>query len=372
MGTKLGYNLLGVANREAFLAHVEKTRPPALLFYQNEVALARECKSRWPAMHVILRHWPDHEHHLHYSPAQYISMMRPFADGGLAINVLNEAGLSDAVLNWTLEVMRLALAAQMRLVVLNPATGTFGLQEFTRAKKIVQLAGERPDLFAIGLHEYAGGIITSGLVGGNPDDTRYHPDYTRRELWPEQAGALTCWHIGRHRFLWQFCRNAGLPRPRVIVTETGFDYTEDIGAWLNGLPRSGDINGYKSLEAAWRRWFPDWGRDEAYARQLRWAEAHLLNDVDAALIFGYGKDPNWAAYNIEGTSVPEWLEKTLIKPLPTPAPAPVPEPPAPQPEPIPPAPAIDLTPLGLAKTQLKEARDRIDSALVLIDKVTGG
>lgn len=314
--TIFGDNVLKVDDKAAYKAHLQKWQPPAVLFYEIELDYAREIKQAFPNMEVILRFWPDGDVYKRLTPEQWLNQHEAQAAGGLTLYTTNEAGLGQDVIDWHLDLMKRAAFRGVKLCLLNPATGTWDLPDLPRLRPLLVLASTHRDLFVIGLHTYAGGIITSGIRGGNPDNAGVQIgqpgglNLVNRENWSQVKPTDTFFHIGRHKILTNFCKGLDL-NPRFGLTEIGFDFTSDIGAWLNAIgQRTGQtsVNGWRSLISYWREIFPDWSPEMAYVKQFEWAEKTLLDGVDFGLFFAHGDDGNWGNYNIANSAIPALFE----------------------------------------------------------------
>lgn len=335
MSSFYGYNCLSIPDKGAFLSHIRRLQPRSLLFYNSELDFARQVKAEFPDMVVIYRHWPDAEIHKNISPAKWIELHEAEAAGGLYLYTENESGLDQSVIDWHMQVMDLAIVKGLHLVLLNPATGTWDTQDYARLAPLFRKAGEHRDLFIIGLHSYAGGIITSGIGGGypgnagiasNPNDApgSKGKSLIPRSSWPMRNALIqdrtTLFHLGRHMWLLQYCNDNHIPMPRFALTETGFDYLGDIGAWLNTLSHTGygSVNGWHSLKEQWHYW---WGGypDEDYVIQFKYAVENLLSGLEFALLYCYGDDGHWGNYNVANSDIPSLLESTNV-PVASPAP----------------------------------------------------
>lgn len=322
MSNPYGYNLLSIPDKGAFLSHIRRLNPPALLFYGAELDFARQVHNEFPDMITIIRNWPDSELHKHVSPAVWITQHASQADGGLYLYTMNESGLSQEVIDWHIQVMNLAIQRGIHLCLLNPATGTWDNPDCPRLKPLLELAGKHRDLFIIGLHSYAGGVITSGLLGGYPVNAGVASspndapgtkgrNLIPQSLWPKRDEILhtTTFHIGRHSWIMNYCHDNNIRMPRFALTETGFDYLGDIGAWLNTLDHSGfdSVNGWHTLRSQWAAWFGMSG-EQAYFEQLKYAAENLLTGLEFALLYAYGDDGNWPNYNVANSGLPALLE----------------------------------------------------------------
>ena len=315
---KFGYNVQRLQDPVAFADHYKKAKLGGSLFYAGNTDLEYVAKltDDNPGSLNVIRNWPDADQHRRMTPQQWMdSYANQSHSKRLIIGASNESEWTPQFLAWTLELCKLAVRNDVRICVINLNTGHNTPVEWAQAKEILQVACDNPDLIYIGLHEYAGGIITSGFVGGNPDGTittnagfQRHPglvDMTKRENWPtpEQLSEMTQWHCGRFNFLNKYCMDTFGKLPSIIITEHGFDYLSDIGSWLNSLPRrTSSINGWKTLGDYWNVVFPGMSREDALWMQLEWADTHIYaaDNIKVKILFDYGPNPDWELYRVDG------------------------------------------------------------------------
>lgn len=339
------YNILKVDDKPTLLAHLQQLNPPAVLFYETELDFARQVKQALPNCEVIIRFWPDSDVYRQLTPQQWLDQHMAQSMGGLMLYTTNESGLSQAVIDWHVTLMYLAIERKVKLCLLNPSTGTWDASDMPRLLPLFQLASQHRDLFVIGLHSYAGGIITSGIRGGFPNHAGVQPglegglDLTNVNNWSQVLPGDTKFHVGRHKIIVDYCKAQGL-NPRLGLTEAGFDFTGDIAGWLNTLPHNGgSINGWRTLQPYWNVEFPQWSSEQAFVEQWKWAEPNLCAGLDFVLFFCHGNDGSWGNYDIAGTSIPgrllDYAKKTATGTHPAIPPPPVVTPPAPTPAPQP-------------------------------------
>lgn len=306
MTSRISVNVNGDApnlDLNRLIGFVNRLRPGWLLVKNNlDVALA--LAAQYPSMQVIYRQWPDDDRPMRQSPASYITEMA--GKVGSHPNVWacsnNESGFKPSVLSWLGDVIDLAVSHNLKVVVGNFSTGTPEPNDWTRADALdfLRAASANRDHVVIGLHEYAIGVITSGFVGGTPVDPS-HPNYIPIANWPANARPLTKWHCGRFNFLVQTCEAKGIPVPRLLVTEHGFDDVSDLKAWAQSIPRDGDIKGWRTLGKAWHEWYPQWSHEQAYAEQLLCADRAIYQGtaVEGQLIFCWGDSGGWSTLDIQ-------------------------------------------------------------------------
>lgn len=333
-----GWNTLRIDDKAAYLAHIRKLRPKALLFYADQLDFARQIKAEFPDMVVIIRNWPDDNLYVKQSPQSWLSQHEGQASGGLYLYTCNESGLTADNIQWHMQLMDLCIQKNVHLVMLNPATGTWDTPDFERLKPLLIKASQHRELFVIGLHSYAGGVITSGIAGGLPINagiatsvndapgSKGH-NFIPHDKWPTRDEIIqnnwTTFHLGRHSWIIRYCRDilklAELPR--FALTETGFDYLGDVGQWLNSLDHSGftSVNGWQTLRSQWVSW---WGgsADGWYIEQFKYAALALMEGLEFALFFCYGDDGNWHNYDVSKSGIPALLEQATGTPPVTPLP----------------------------------------------------
>lgn len=300
---RISYNLHGqnIKDKPRLLAHLRATAPAWVLVMDN-LELAREIKAALPATNVIFRAWPDDDIHKRVSPADWVNQ-KAAAIGGADVwcYTTNEPGFSDDVLNWTNAVIELAAARGLKLCVGNFSSGTPEPDDWHRpaAIRLLHLCDSHRDTVVLGLHEYSGGVITSGMISGSPA-------FIQPSDWPRRVENVACWHVGRVRLLLQACDwlSVSIKPPRIVITEAGFDDMSDIKTWLDGLlktPPYTSIRGWKSLWNQWRAWWPTWTPQKAYFEQLKYADNVLYKDtpVEGMLMFSWGASSEmWQQFDV--------------------------------------------------------------------------
>jgi hypothetical protein len=322
--SRISVNIHGqnVPSKDKLFSWLTALNPVAVLV-MDEPGLAREIKDRLPDTTVIFR-WNgdggDANSYQRLMPAQWLAMMMDKLKGDRRIMLYtnNESGLPRRLVAWLTELIPLANAIDVSLCCVNLQTGNPEPEKLDDKGNIIQESEWdvlRPVLellavnrqHALGIHSYAGGVITSGLIGGNP--TMIAPGE-----WPA-AVPFTRWHLGREKFLYGYLDRHKIAYPRIIITEHGFDDTSDIKPYLDGLrktPPYTNIRGWKTLRNQWAAWWPMWDAEEAYFEQLKWANEALYKGtaVEAQLLFCYGNSGGWEGFQID--DAPE-LQRLLVE-----------------------------------------------------------
>lgn len=305
----IGFNIhaQGVKDEGRLLAHVKATRP-AWCGVMDGVGLAKQLRAASPGTQVWHRAYPpggDEKIWQTMTPTQWVDEARRQTEGAdVWVYCLNEPGFGDDMLGWLCETVSLGVLAGLRLVVGNFSAGTPnpGDWEKPAARRLLNLLTEQRHAAILGLHEYAGAVITSG-AGDAPGALAVAEQWPSREALREMA----LWHMGRHRFIERRPSDA---RPRILITEWGFDAMDGDPhpawqAFLAGLPRpaNGGLRGWRTLKAAWAQLYPQWSHEAAYYEALRWAAETIYKGsaVEGMQIYCYGrKDEQWASFDVEG------------------------------------------------------------------------
>lgn len=310
-----------IPNRGKFFQFLRELNPVAVVVL-DEPGVALDIADKLPECQVIFRFngdGGDGDLHRRYKPEEWLAKItdKVRGDKRIILHTTNEPALDKALIDWHVALIEAANAQGWRLCVLNLATGNpepekrdkegkiIRESQWETAKPLLELLAEHRQ-HVLGLHEYAGGVITSGLIGGDPK-------FIAPGEWPAIV-PFTRYHCGRNRFLVEYCERHNLKPPRIILTEHGFDDTSDIKPWLESLnktPPYTGIRGWRSLAKQWASWWPMWGAEKAYAEQLMWADRALYQGtpVEAQCIFSYGDSGGWQQFDIAGA---DELQKLLI------------------------------------------------------------
>lgn len=323
--SKISYNIHAQVIQDAnrLKKHLLAINPSVVLFLDG-LGAAREYAALLKDTIVIHRNYGvtngDDDVHLKVTPARWMKLRAKEAEAGVWLYTTNEPAFDQKTIQWHVELMELAVKQNVRLVVGNWGVGNPGPDDWPAAKRMLELLDEHRDLFILGLHEYACGIITSGLYGGYPNNAGvdpYKPYETQIgqnlipvDKWPSDIGILdqprsiTTWHCGRFRFLVRACEKMGIQPPRIILTEHGMDDVSDIKGWANTLLRTpgyDSIRGWKSLRTQWQLWMPQWSPDWAYFEQLKWADEVIYKDsvVEGQCVFSWGHSSDlWEQFDV--------------------------------------------------------------------------
>jgi hypothetical protein len=334
MPSRISYNIHAqrLSNHDHLINHLRKIQPAAVLVMDG-LGLAQEIKGLLPDTLVINRIFPDDDIHHRVSPEDWLNQRASQAEGGIAQYTTNEAGFGQELINWHVRLMELAAPRRVPLVIGNMSVGTPQREEWANARRMLELLDQHRDLFVLGLHEYACGVVTSGFLGGYPNNAGVPPNSGQqgRDLiptgnWPgrDEAGGMTMFHLGRFKFLLQACNDLGIRPPRIVLTEHGFDDVSDIKPWSETLLSTGsylNIRGWKSAQNQWTGWYggQGWSPQRAMYEQLTYADRTIYqgSPVEAQLIFCWGHSSDmWDQFDVaDAAEFHSLLENYAQQPL---------------------------------------------------------
>lgn len=361
MATRISFNVHATSpdfDKNKLYTHLQKTRPPWILILDG-LQVARDIKAMLPDCNVIHRAWPDEEIWKHVSPADWVNQKkREIGNADVWCYTINEQALPDTLCNWFTEVIELAAMVNLKVVIGNCSVGTPAPDQWRSlaALKMLKALDKHRDTAVLGLHEYYLAVPTSGIIGGYPDNAGVQPGKPGgRNLvpitnWPTQAEmkTLTCFHMGRFKFVVQACYDTGIRPPRMVITEWGADNVSDIKPWADLLPKTPpytDIRGWKTLTNAWQKLYGDYPAQNMYLTQLEWADRAIYQGtpVEGQLIFSWGHSSiQWDQFDVsQATDFQRGLENLANMPVPIPTPTPTPIP-TPAPVPAPPDANLEL------------------------------
>ncbi len=263
---RFGYNVLSIDN--GLYAHLDKINPGTMVFFQNQLDAARWAKARFPQANIVIRYWPDGETFKKYpDPAVWVQEHRDLIGSGIILQTMNEGGFGLDVVLWHEKLLRYLKDNNINLKVgiLGLGVGIPRPEDWPLADNLFRLAATMRDRVYLIVHEYFGGVITSGIIGGNPDNAGVAPgtpggkNFLPLANWPLNPREYTLFHVGRIYFLKRHLDLLGIPMPQVIIGEFGADFTGDIGTWLRSLISTkgayDTVDGWRELWDQWRRWY---------------------------------------------------------------------------------------------------------------------
>jgi hypothetical protein len=320
-----GYNVLNVPNEEQLFAHLDRAHIPAIQFLDNP-QMAIKTKARYPEMDVTWRQNKPYKsdkvttraphdgalHTVYPDSASFFDERVRVLDslgwnGDIRIHAHNEPEWSPAVLDWSTKLVMLAGKQKVHVGVGAWSVGNPKIADIPMAKDLLAALNENRKYAVLFLHEYSMAHWTSGFTEDGitqPGERLYFTKFIPRNMWPKDRAGFIFFHCGRFWHWVNYCLSIGIQPPRIIINEASYDDVEEgLKQWANGLPRDPkyhNIRGYKSLELAWRAWYPDWSLEDAYFEQQSALDEFVYRNspVEARLMFGLGDSGGWDAFNL--------------------------------------------------------------------------
>jgi hypothetical protein len=257
------------------------------------------------------------------------------------------------LVDWHSEVIRLSAPHGLKLCILNFGAGGPDINKWHLYGDLLRLVSNNRDRVTVGLHEYAAGVIFSGMEAIADGQVLFRD-------WRDWAGEsypsspittdhYNFWHTGRYKHMFDYCDANGITRPNVIFTEWGYDQLTDpiSDAYLKDLAHVSPpvapyehYRSWRSLESVWREWGDEWSQ----VSQLKWANDNIYTEPEVLgmCLFAVSNAQDWKhdfdySDNNELLNylVGRYARERLGDPGPSPVPDPVPIPdPIPVPDPI--------------------------------------
>lgn len=333
-----GFNIQGngVHDKQKLIKYVSQLQPNWLLVMDN-ADLLYDLWVASPNTKFIWRMWPDDDNHRRWNhPRDWFAKLTGALDNrhsqmreSLYFLTNNEPPFHDAM-QWEIDCINYALERDLKVASYGLGVGRYPDSEegWSKADEFLRLINENSDDVVLCLHEYGGGDIFNGMFDPPIPEEINVPLYT----------------IGRVKFLVDYCEKNGLHNVRVVISEFGWDWLDNIADYLWSLPvdNAEFPRGPYSLYTHWQDRFNGIPHHEAmfeqFAASFDLVYEKLLKYVEAGLYFSYGSQniQEWRTYNLEGDN--SFLNRLLRggarfkvgapspKPTPTPTPTPTPSP----------------------------------------------
>lgn len=326
------YNIHGqFVKDEPRLLNVVQVQRPKWALVMDNAGMATRIADRSSVTNVIHRTYRDDGFWTGRNPDEWLAFHRAaYGDTRLWHYTDNEVGIQA---EWHIEAIKKNAAATrpLRMVICNTSTGSPGWDEWQtpKAQELLDLVARYREWCVLGVHEYFMGVPTTGLQGFIAE--------TDVSKWPATRNdAIPDYHVGR----WRRIQKTGV---RVVVTEYGSDSLADLHSRFMRIE-----GGWKPAVEHWKRWYPTLTVEQAYYMCLwyGWHIAYANSQVEGALIFSYGSNPqsagtakDWTRFDVEplgalhnliaANNVPVGLERmqALANPPPVEPPKPVEPPP---------------------------------------------
>lgn len=312
------WNFIGDFPR--FLQDMRDLQPPVLIGINdsNDFTYSRQVHDASPSTQIYHRKVNQFENRpwLVYGTAgDMLNDLRANAPDWLGFYLFNEFDMSGGdetkrVIDWAERCMNYTLNSPLphRLIVLNNSVGTWRREGMHLFKEVFRLAGEHPELFKLGTHEYAQNnpaIDTSSPSNPHSAYDLLDAAKVQKDKWvtPPDFVAYSDTNDWIGRYLWvnEYCQANGIPIPRKVISEWGCDYMGDLPAdLLLGLQSmNGGVQprGFTSLERYYQTVYGQPVETMVF-HFYEHAERIYTEDVEAICPFIFSHNGEWQAYNL--------------------------------------------------------------------------
>ncbi len=297
-------------HHEDFDNELLSMRPPVILTMtgsHHATSLAQQL----PETLVIHRGWNDNRLHWDISPERFVENHKHLAEFGVVVHTTNEPpnpNNEDEALRlvlWHENVIRLSAQYNLKLCILNFGAGGPDIDKWGMYDSLLRLVAENRDRVFMGLHEYAVGVIYSGMENihnielGSTIDWRDWAGVIYPTL-PINTDNYNLWHTGRYKHLLKYCEDNNIDKPQIIFTEYGWDqltdnisteYLRELAAEHPPVAPFEHYRGWRSLERVWN----EWGNNFSMINQLEWANDNLYTEPEIVgqCLFAVSESPDW-------------------------------------------------------------------------------
>lgn len=329
--SRIGYNTNGEAVPDmAYYLRVVSEPCSTVSLVMNNLALAVQIKEICPDAIVISRNYNPQEgdEWVLSSPQSRIDMWNREGHKEIVRHSTNEPSFGrgrrlEEFVAKECELMRLARANGITMAMGNFSVGIFEPADvnaglFDPYLRCLELYGHY-----LALHEYAVAVLPMG-VGQWQTSFLLDRNRVQPASWPLPAALPTCWsgELAPYWYLmrgtWFICRAdaIGVARPRIVLTEFGWDNLPNIKSEIEplrlqyGLPQyMNDMRGINTYSRLWAWYWPQWTFARAACEQLIWADRVYPPEYIGFALFTWGwyEKSYWRQTDFSGRENPELI-----------------------------------------------------------------
>lgn len=326
--SRIGYNTNGEAVPDmSYFLDIATSPCSTLSLVMNNLALAVRIKELCPDAIVVSRNYNPQEgdEWTLSSPQSRIDIWNREGHKEIVRHSTNEPSFGrgrrlEEFVRKECELMQLARANGITMAMGNFSVGIFEPEDinaglFDPYLRCLEIYGHY-----LTLHEYAVAVLPMG-VGQWQTSFLLDRNRVQPASWPLPASLPTCWTSGLSpywylmRGTWFLCRAdaIGVARPRILLTEFGWDNLPNIKPEIEplrlqfGLPQyMNDMRGVNTYPRLWAWYWPQWTFAQAACEQLIWADSVYPPEFLGFALFTwswYPKSP-WLQTDFSGRENP--------------------------------------------------------------------
>jgi uncharacterized protein YraI len=221
------------------------------------------------------------------------------------------------------ELMRLARAAGFTCACGNFSVGYIQHSFITSGAFDAYLRAINDYDHYLAVHEYSTVSLAFG-VGQWPVEWLQDRNRVQPSNWPTARDLPTrmingdCpgyWYLRRADCFLLRADQLGIERPRILVTEWGFDNLPNIKPYIEPLrQRFGidkyfdDMRGVNTYGNVWRDYYPQWTFAQAVCEQLKWGNSVYPREYIGFNLFTWSINPHWLHTDYSGRENPAMFQ----------------------------------------------------------------
>lgn len=332
--SRIGYNINGEAVPDtAYLLQVITSPCKTTALVMNNLALAVRIKELCPDTIVVSRNYSplEGDEWALRSAQNIVEQWRREGHPEIVRHSTNEPSFGRGLrlqefVQADLLLMRLAREAGFTVAMGNFSVGIYEASDIDAGLFDPYIRGLHQYGHYLALHEYSLGVLAFGTgqwaaqclldrLCVQPERWSAERLLVRR-VWADGTWQYPpFWYLGRG--IWWLIRAdlIAVPRPRILLTEFGWDNLPNIKPiieplrWQYGLPQYfHDMRGVNTYARLWAWYWPGWSFARAACEQLRWADKIYPPEYIGFALFTWSAAPDWRQTDFSGRENPQLFE----------------------------------------------------------------
>jgi hypothetical protein len=327
---RISYNINGEAIPDrVYLLDVMTSPCKTMALVMNNLSLAVRIKELCPASLVVSRNYSalEGDEWFYRSPQNFVENWQREGHPEIIRHSTNEPSFGGArtaqFVAAEIELMRLARQAGFTLAMGNFSVGVIQPHDINNGVFDSYIRALNQYGHYLGLHEYAVVALPFG-VGQWQTSLLQDRVNVQPASWPSALALPTrlwngamppYWYLRRGDW-WLLRADAiGVPRPRILVTEFGWDNLPNIKPEIEILrQRFGidkyfdDMRGVNTYQNLWPYYWPNWSFARAACEQLKWADGIYPPEYLGFALFTWSNNAHWLQFDFSGRENPAMYE----------------------------------------------------------------
>jgi uncharacterized protein YraI len=321
--SRIGYNINGEAvPNMTYLLEVMTSPCKTHSLVMNNLSLAVRIKELCPETYMVSRNYSacEGDEWVCRSPQSFVNQWIAEGHREIIRHSTNEPSFGrgrrlEEFVAKEIELMKLARANGFTLAMGNFSVGIYEPEDINAGLFDHYIRALNQYGHYLALHEYAVAVLPFGVgqwqTSALLDRTRVQP-----ASWPRVSELPTrlingqlpgYWYLRRGDW-WLLRADAiGVPRPRILVTEFGWDNLPNIKPAIEplrsqfGIDRYfDDMRGVNTYQRLWPHYWPNWSFARAACEQLLWADSVYPSEYIGFALFTWSTNPHWLQTDFSG------------------------------------------------------------------------